>query len=112
MLEGIIMATAVSSQNFDQEVIKSSLPVVVDVYATWCGPCRQMMPIFEELSQELSSKYKFTKLNIDEDREIAIQYNVSSIPTLLFFKNGTMVGKETGFMGKDALLAKLESLFG
>lgn len=106
------MAIAVNAQNFEQEVKQSSLPVVVDVYATWCGPCRQMMPIFEELSKELSSQYKFTKLNIDEDREIAIQYSVSSIPTLLFFKKGTMVGKETGFMTKDALKSKLESLLG
>lgn len=102
------MANVVTTKAFEQEVVKSNLPVVVDVYATWCGPCKMITPIFEELSKELSSTYKFVKLNIDEERDIAIQYNVSSIPTFLFFKGGQLVAKETGFMNKDALKAKVE----
>lgn len=106
------MAIIVSSKNFDQEVKSSPLPVIVDVFATWCGPCRQMAPIFDELAKELSNKYKFAKLNIDEDRDIAIQYNISSIPTFLFIKEGKVVGKETGYLSKDALKKKIESILG
>lgn len=106
------MAIDVTTANFEAEVIKSSTPVIVDVYATWCGPCKQMAPLFEELSKELEGKYKFAKLNIDEERDIAVQHNVSSIPTFLFFKNGKVVGKETGYMGKDVLKEKIESLLG
>ncbi len=104
------MAEIVNSGNFEQEVIKSALPVVVDVYAPWCGPCRQMAPLFEELSKELEGTVKLVSLNIDEERELAIQYNVSSIPTFIFFKNGKVVGKETGFMNKDALKDKIDML--
>jgi len=106
------MAVTVTKANFDQEVVQSKQPAVVDVYATWCGPCKMMAPLFEELSKELGDKYKFAKINIDEEREVAIQYNVSSIPTLLFFKDGKVVAKETGYMGKDALKAKIESHLG
>lgn len=106
------MAITVTAQNFEQEVKQSTLPVVVDVYATWCGPCKMMAPLFEELSKELADKYKFAKINIDDERDIAIQYNVSSIPTFLFLKDGNLVAKETGYLGKDALKAKLESHLG
>jgi thioredoxin 1 len=102
------MAIAVNASNFDQEVKQSTLPVVIDVYATWCGPCKMMGPVFEELSKELGDKYKFVKINIDEDRDTAIQYSVSSIPTFLFIKNGNLVAKESGYMSKDALRAKVE----
>ncbi len=106
------MADIVTAQNFDQEVLQSKLPVVIDVYASWCGPCRTMMPFFEELATELSDKYKFVKLNIDEERDLAIQYRVSSIPTFLFFKGGKVIGKETGAMSKDTLRSKIESYLG
>jgi len=102
------MALIVTSQNFDQEVMKSAQPVVVDVFATWCGPCKMMLPIFEELSKEMAN-FKFVKLNIDEERDLAIQYNISSIPTFLFVKDGKLVAKETGYMNKDALKIKIES---
>lgn len=105
------MTLIVTTQNFEQEVVKSKLPVVIDMFAPWCGPCRTMLPIFEELSTEFSEKYKFVKINIDEERDIAINNRVSSIPTFLFFKNGQLVGKETGSMGKDQLKLKIESYF-
>jgi thioredoxin 1 len=105
------METVLNSQNFDQEVLKSSKPVVVDIYATWCGPCKMMSPVFEDAAKELSSKYKFGKLNIDEERDIAVQHNVSSIPTFLFFKDGKVVGKETGYMNKDTFISKIKSYF-
>ena len=81
---------------FDQEVLKSNIPVVIDVFATWCGPCQQVAPLFDELAKELEGKYKLVKINIDEERDLAIKYNVSSIPTFIFIKGGEVVGKETG----------------
>jgi len=103
------MAVIINAKNFETEVMQSSLPVVIDVYAPWCGPCRMMMPLFDELSQELSAQYKLCKINIDEERDLAIKFNVSSIPTFLFFKNGALIAKETGGMNKDGLLKKIES---
>ena len=103
------MALVINAKNIEAEVMQSTLPVVIDVYAPWCGPCRMMMPLFEELAQELSAQYKLGKLNIDEERDLAIKFNVSSIPTFLFFKNGALVAKETGGMNKDGLLKKIES---
>lgn len=106
------MAHSVTSQTFEQEVKQSKLPVVVDMYATWCGPCKMMAPVFEELSKELEQTHKLVKVNIDEERDIAIQYNVSSIPTFLFIKDGQLVAKESGYIGKDALKAKITGHLG
>ena len=105
------MAETISSGSFDSVVLKSSVPVVVDFYASWCGPCKQMAPIFDELGRELQATHKLVKVNIDDDRDLAIKYGVSSIPTILFFKDGNMVGRETGFMSKDALTDKIEELY-
>lgn len=103
------MANTVTMQTFEADVLSSKKPVIIDVFATWCGPCKMMMPLFDELSQEMSEHYTFLKLNIDEERDIAIQYNVSSIPTLLFVKDGKLVAKETGYMNKEALRTKIET---
>jgi len=106
------MTISITNENFSAEVESSSLPVVLDVYATWCGPCQQMMPLFEELSKEMGDKYKFAKVNIDEAREIAVKYSVSSVPTFIFLKGGQVVGKETGYMSKDILKGRIESILG
>ena len=106
------MVVVITSENMEKEIKKSDKPVIIDVYASWCGPCQMMGPIFEELSKDLSDKYKFAKINIDEQRDIAIEYNVSSIPTFVFIKNGEIVGKETGYMDKETLKGKIESLLG
>ncbi|MCK4499121.1 thioredoxin [Candidatus Babeliales bacterium] len=105
------MATKITSENFEQEVLQSKLPIVIDVFATWCGPCVQMTPIFDELAKELADTHKLVKINIDEERDLAIKYNVSSIPTFLFIKDGEVVGKEMGYMTKDDLKAKIEAVF-
>ncbi|QQR48880.1 thioredoxin [bacterium] len=105
------MALEITNVNFEQEITKSDKPVVIDIFAPWCGPCRQMAPLFDELSKELADSYKFAKINIDDQRDLVVQYNVSSIPTFVFVKNGQMVGKETGSMTKEALKNKLDSYF-
>ena len=106
------MATDITQENSEQEIGQSSLPVILDVYATWCGPCQQMMPIVEELEKELGSKYKFAKLNVDEARDLSIKYGVSSVPTFVFIKNNEVVGKETGYMSKEVLQEKIEAALG
>lgn len=106
------MPVSITKENVDQEIGLSTLPVVLDVYATWCGPCQQMAPIFEELEQEIGKKYKFAKLNVDEAREISIKYGVTSVPTFIFIKDNKVQGKETGYMSKEDLEAKIQELLG
>lgn len=106
------MAVMITNENVEQEINKSELPILLDVYATWCGPCQQMAPIFDELEKELGDKCKFAKLNVDEARELSIQYGVTSVPTFVFIKNGEIKHKETGYMGKEDLQAKIEEFIG
>ena len=106
------MPINITKDNFDQEITKSSMPIVLDVFATWCGPCQQMIPVFDELERELKDKYKFAKLNVDESRELSIQYGVTSVPTFIFIKNGQIKGKETGYMSKEDLKGKISELLG
>lgn len=106
------MPILITKDNFEREIAQSKLPVVLDVYATWCGPCLQMEPIFEELEVEYGNKYKFAKLNVDESRELAINYGVSAIPTFIFIKNNEIKGKINGYTAKEALLKKITELLG
>ena len=102
----------VTETNVKKEVEESTLPVVIDVYASWCGPCQQMTPIFSELEKEMGEKYKFTKINIEESRELSIKMGVSKIPTFIFIKNNEVRGKAEGYLPKDDLKAKIEELLG
>lgn len=102
------MVVTITSENFESEVLHSPKPVVLDIYATWCGPCQQMAPVFEELATELGNTYKFAKLNVDESRDVAIRLGATSIPTFVFVKNGTIKGKEVGYMSKEDLQVKIE----
>jgi thioredoxin 1 len=102
------MPISVTEQNFEKEVVQESKPVIVDVFATWCGPCQQMEPIIDELEKEMSD-YKFAKINVDEARDLSIKYGVISVPTFLFMKNGEVKGKETGYMSKEVLKEKIEA---
>lgn len=96
--------------NFKTETVAGC--VIVDMYADWCGPCKMMEPIFEEVAGQFEGKVKMGKINVDEDPETPGQFGVTGIPTLLFFKEGELVGRVTGFQPKDALVGKIEELFG
>lgn len=106
------MAVSITKENYDKEITQSTLPVVIDVFAPWCGPCQHMMPIFQELEANFGSRYKFAKLNVDEQRELAIQFSVTSIPTFIFIKNNEVKGKETGYMSREDLVEKIEEFLG
>lgn len=104
------MATVVNAQNFDEEVTNSSVPVMIDFFADWCGPCKMLMPIVEELAGEYEGKVNILKLDVDESQDLAQKYGVMSIPTLVFIKNGDEVDRITGALPKDALQEKLNAL--
>ncbi len=89
--------------NFDSEVLKSSLPVLVDFWATWCGPCQMLAPVLEEFANENEGKIKVGKVNVDENRELAMEYRISSIPTLILFENGGPKKTSLGFLTKEKL---------
>lgn len=95
----------VTKANFEEEVLKSDIPVVVDFWATWCGPCRMLGPELEALAKEQEGKIKVCKINVDEEQDLAERFNVMSIPTLLIYKNGAQTAKQIGFCKKDEVLA-------
>ncbi|MCT8998175.1 thioredoxin [Chelativorans intermedius] len=100
------MATVtVNNSNFETDVLQASEPVVVDFWAEWCGPCKMIAPALEEISAELNGKIKVAKLNIDENPELAAQYGVRSIPTLMLFKNGEVADMKVGAAPKTVLSA-------
>lgn len=100
----------VDDANFESEVLKSELPVIVDFFAEWCGPCKMMGPIFEEVGAKFEGKVKFAKLNVDEAREAAMKYGVMSIPTLITFKDGEAVQTMVGLQDAGSLEEVANSL--
>ena len=94
-----------NSENFEEEVLKSEKTVLVDFYADWCGPCNAMAPVIEELATELDGKAKVGKINVDDNPDIAVEYNVMSIPTLIIFKNGKEEKRLVGLRDKEELLS-------
>ena len=99
----------VNDTNFEQEVLKNDKPVLVDFFAVWCGPCRQMLPIADELSEEMTSDIKIVKLDVDEAEQTAVTYDIQSIPTMLLFKNGQKVAEHHGACGKNELVDWIRS---
>ncbi len=103
------MAKQFTDSNFETEVLKSDKPVLVDFWAEWCGPCRMLTPVIDELYTEMDGKAVIGKLNVDENPEVAATYGVRSIPTLLIFKNGELVDKQVGVVPKSELVKKIEA---
>ena len=95
----------ITNQNFKEEVLQSDRPVLVDFWAPWCGPCRMLAPVLEELDGDLAGKVKVAKVNVDEEMELAAQFQVASIPTLLLFENGQAVLRAVGAQPKAKLAA-------
>ncbi|MFH1540907.1 MAG: thioredoxin [Elusimicrobiota bacterium] len=97
--------------NFEDEVLKSTIPVLVDFWATWCGPCKMIAPVISEIAVEFAGKIKVGKLNVDENSKKPSEFSISNIPTLLVFKDGQIVKKIVGFSGKAKLVAEINSIF-
>ena len=98
-----------SLDNFDNEVSSSNLPVLVDFWAEWCGPCKSLGPILEEISNDLEGKLKVAKVNLDENQDLAMKYSIRSIPTLLLFKEGELIDTKVGLLPKSDLVEWLDS---
>jgi thioredoxin 1 len=100
----------INESNFQEEVLNSDIPVIADLWAPWCGPCKALHPTVEAIAAEKAGEVKVVKINIDESPAIAGEYQVMSIPTLLFFKDGKVATQIIGLVGKDKILSKLESI--
>lgn len=104
------MVTEITDKSFEEEVLKSNMPVMLDLWAPWCGPCRMVAPVVEKLSGDYSGKVKFCKLNVDQNPDTAAKYHVMSIPTMLFFKDGKVVETVIGAVPERTLKPKLDNM--
>ena len=100
----------VTDNNFDEIVLQSDIPVMVDLWAVWCGPCKMIHPVIEEMAQEFEGKALMVKLDVDLNKETAIKYGIRNIPTVLFIKNGEVVDKQVGAVPKKKFIEKLEPI--
>lgn len=104
------MVSEINAQNFDAEVLQSDVPVLVDFWAPWCGPCRMQAPVIEKLAGEYEGKVKFTKLNTDENQSVAVNYGITGIPTLIIFKGGNAEKKLVGLHTEAQLTQEISEL--
>ena len=98
-----------TNKNFEAEVLKSEIPVLVDFFATWCGPCKMLAPVISEISERYEGKIKVGKVNVDEENELAMKYEISSIPTLVLFKEGKVVNTKIGLCSKSEIESMINS---
>jgi thioredoxin 1 len=103
-------AIELTSLNFTEEVIQSSEPVLVDFWAEWCGPCKRLSPVLEELVTDYEGRAKIAKVNVDENQALAVEYGATSIPLLLLFKDGKVVDQQVGLVAKEALAEKIDQV--
>ena len=101
------MEVTITKNNFEAEVLRSEIPVLVDFWATWCGPCRMLAPVIGEIAEEYAGTVKVGKVNVDEEPELAMQFRVDSIPTVMLFKEGRLVNTTVGFRPKEQIAAML-----
>ena len=99
----------ITSKNFEEEVSKSELPVLLDFWASWCGPCRMVSPIVDEVANELEGKAKVGKINVDEEQELAQEFSIMSIPTLVVINNGKLVNQSVGVRSKQEIIEMIEN---
>lgn len=102
------MAAIFTSENFEADVLKSEVPVLVDFYADWCGPCKAMAPVVDQLAESYEGKVKVGKINVDENQDVSVKYGIMSIPTILLIKGGSVVEKFVGMRDKKDLEAAIE----
>ncbi|VVB78460.1 Thiol:disulfide interchange protein DsbD [uncultured archaeon] len=104
------MVIEINQENFEKEVAKSKIPVIIDFFADWCGPCQMMKPVFEKLSESYKGRLKFSKINTENDPELATKFSVQGIPCLIITKNGKEVNRIVGFMQEDSLKEKINGI--
>ncbi len=102
----------INEANYKKEIEESTMPIIIDIYASWCPPCQNMAPVFDELEKEMGSSYKFAKINVDEARELSVKLGATSIPTFVFIKGGEVKGREVGQVDKEELRGKIKEFLG
>jgi len=106
--EKIMSVLKINNENYEEEVLKSNKPVIIDFYADWCGPCRMMSPIIDEIAEEKAESIKVGKVNVDENQELAMKYGVMSIPTIVIIKNGEVSKTFVGVRNKNEILEEIQ----